>query len=81
MSIRSIPDLSHLKVDDLVRVIKESNQFEIEKTREYVDLFLKHADSISSLESNNVEKILKMMNSATMARGDGGCGSVSGGCC
>jgi len=80
MPNRNVPDLSHLKADDLVKVMKESNAEEIKKSREFVATFMDRANDISAIDAANIGKITDLMG-ALARRGDGGCGSLSGGCC
>jgi hypothetical protein len=76
---KTAPDISHLKADDLIKVMRESTAADIEKTRAIVSTFMERSDIIASMDVANVEKIAKLMG--TVARGDGGCGFMSGGCC
>ncbi|MGL5642236.1 MAG: hypothetical protein ACRDDM_08205 [Paraclostridium sp.] len=75
------PDLSHLSSDEIVKILKENNSAEILKNRARISDFMEHVDTIKSLDESNVTKIAKLMRASHVATGDGGCGSISGGCC
>lgn len=81
MSDRIIPNLSHLNSEDIVKILKENSSNEIHKNKEFLSTFLDNADKIGKIESHNIEKISRIMESTLTAAGNGGCGSVSGGCC
>lgn len=81
MSNKTAPDLSHLNSDEIVKIIKENNSAEILKNKARISDFMEHIDTINTLDENNVDKIAKLLSASHAPTGDGGCGSVSGGCC
>jgi hypothetical protein len=72
VSTKTAPDISHLKADDLIKILKESNLGEIEKNKAFVATFMDRAEDIAVMEAANVDKISRLMGA--VARGDGDCG-------
>lgn len=79
MSEKHAPSISHLSTKDLLVVMKEANAGEVTRNQKFVATFLDKADAIGKMDRANVDKIEALMGA--VARGNGGCGVLSGGCC